>query len=42
MNPKTREIDTIGYIFMNIDMPIIAGGIVKMIYSTIPANIANE
>ena len=42
MNPKTREIDTIGYIFMNIDIPIISGGIIKMIYSTIPANIANE
>jgi serine/threonine-protein kinase RIO1 len=41
MNPRTREIDTIGYIFMNIDMPIISGGIIKMIYSIIPVNIAN-
>ena len=41
MDQKTRELYTIGYIFMNIDMPIISGGIIKMIYSTIPANIAN-
>jgi hypothetical protein len=42
MDPKTREIYTMGYIFMNIDMPIMSSGIIKMIYSTIPANIANE